>query len=76
MDLFAVPTGRYVTPFEDVYRAEKRRGQAHGVHCWAVRLSLVIRAYREAGATLDSDLYRAADPRRSGALLHELLVPP
>jgi TorA maturation chaperone TorD len=53
MDLFVVPTGRYVTPFEDVYRGGSREGQPTGplLGGSAVR---VVRLYREAGAKLDS----------------------
>lgn len=53
MDLFAVPAGRYVTPFEDVYRGatvERKLGPLLGDRAIAVR-----RLYREAGATVDSD---------------------
>jgi TorA maturation chaperone TorD len=54
MDLFAVPTGRYVTPFEDVYRAGTENGQPGGplLGSWAIA---VIRLYREAGAMLESN---------------------
>ena len=53
MDLFAVPTGRYVTPFEDVYRGgmaddEKGKGPLLGERAIAV-----TRAYRSAGAAMD-----------------------
>ena len=53
MDLFAVPTGRYVTPFEDVYRGgtvddEQGKGPLLGERAIAV-----TRAYRRAGATMD-----------------------
>jgi TorA maturation chaperone TorD len=53
MDLFAVPTGRYVTPFEDVYRGgmaddEKGRGPLLGERAIAV-----TRTYRSAGAAMD-----------------------
>lgn len=53
MDLFAVPTGRYVVPFEDAYRAGTEEGKPEGplLGGWAIA---VIRLYREAGATLDS----------------------
>jgi TorA maturation chaperone TorD len=43
MDLFAVPTGRYVTPFEDVYRGGPLMG---------ARAVDVIRRYREAAAQM------------------------
>ncbi len=55
MDLFAVPTGRYVTPFEDVYRgkpveSKQERGPLMGERAIAVR-----RIYREAGAEMDQE---------------------
>lgn len=56
MDLFAVPTSRYVTPFEDVYRGahsidgKLQRGPLLGAYAVAV-----IKLYRQAGA----ELYRA-----------------
>jgi TorA maturation chaperone TorD len=52
MDLFAVPAGRYVTPFEDVYRgasADRKLGPLLGEHAVAVS-----RLYRVAGADLDA----------------------
>ena len=53
MDLFAVPTGRYVMPFEDVYRggspdSPEQRGPLLGVRAVAVN-----RMYRETGAQMD-----------------------
>lgn len=51
MDLFAVPAGRYVTPFEDVYRgasADRKLGPLLGEHAVAVQ-----RLYRAAGADVD-----------------------
>jgi TorA maturation chaperone TorD len=53
MALFAVPTGRYVSPFEDVYRehvvhGEPERGLLLGKHAIAVR-----RLYRKAGAQIE-----------------------
>ena len=51
MDLFAVPTGRYVTPFEDVYRgasAEQQLGPLLGEHAVAVK-----RLYRAAAGEVD-----------------------
>lgn len=51
MDLFAVPAGRYVTPFEDVYRGvspERQLGPLLGEHAVAVK-----RLYRAAGADAD-----------------------
>jgi TorA maturation chaperone TorD len=53
MDLFAVPAGRYVTPFEDVYRgasAERKLGPLLGEHAVAVR-----RLYRAAGGEVDEN---------------------
>lgn len=53
MDLFAVPAGRYVTPFEDVYRgasAERQLGPLLGEHAVAVK-SL----YRAAGGEVDEN---------------------
>jgi TorA maturation chaperone TorD len=55
MDLFAVPTGRYVTPYEDVFRGSSAdgkgvRGPLLGEHAIAV-----TRAYRGAGAEIDGD---------------------
>lgn len=53
MDLFAVPTGRYVMPFEDVYLAgspdsQETRGPLLGIGAVEVN-----RMYRETGAQLD-----------------------
>jgi TorA maturation chaperone TorD len=53
MDLFAVPTSRYVTPFEDVYRGKvlegrRERGPLMGEGAIAAR-----RIYRQAGAEMD-----------------------
>jgi TorA maturation chaperone TorD len=53
MDLFAVPTGRYVTPFEDVYRgasAERQLGPLLGEHAVAVK-----RLYRAAGGEVEEN---------------------
>jgi len=53
MDLFAVPTGRYVTPFEDVYRcggADDAQGKGPLL---GERAIAVTRAYRSAGAVMD-----------------------
>ena len=56
MDLFAVPTGRYVTPFEDVYRGggvggeEGKPGKGPLMGKWAIAAR---RMYREAGAQKD-----------------------
>jgi TorA maturation chaperone TorD len=51
MDLFAVPTGRYVVPFEDVYRGKGSSGPLLGEQAIAV-----IRSYREAGAEMDREI--------------------
>lgn len=53
MDMFAVPAGRYVTPFEDVYRGTRmdgnqERGPLLGVQAIAVKIM-----YRIAGAEMD-----------------------
>ena len=53
MNLFAVPTGRYVTPFEDVYQGQTvegvlKRGPLLGERAIAAR-----RIYRAAGADMD-----------------------
>jgi TorA maturation chaperone TorD len=52
MDLFAVPKGRYVTPFEDVYRGisaegERQKGPLVGTQTISVR-----KIYRVAGAEM------------------------
>jgi len=54
MDLFAVPAGRYVTPFEDIYRGtrmngDQERGPLLGVQAIAVKIM-----YRMAGAEMES----------------------
>ena len=53
MDLFAVPTGRYVTPFEDVYRGTTSDGMQGRGPLLGHRAVAVKRAYRAAGAQLD-----------------------
>lgn len=53
MDLFAVPAGRYVTPFEDVYRgasAERQLGPLLGAHAVAVK-----HLYQAAGGEVDEN---------------------
>lgn len=53
MDLFAAPTGAYVTPFEDVYRGATEsggRGPLLGERAIAAK-----RLYREAGAEIERD---------------------
>jgi len=52
MDLFAVPTGRYVSPFEDVYRGESMDGQPARGPLLGERAIAVRRLYREAGAEM------------------------
>jgi len=51
IDLFAVPTGRYVAPFEDVYWRADSGGPLLGERAVAV-----IRTYREAGAQMDHEI--------------------
>jgi TorA maturation chaperone TorD len=53
MDLFAVPTGRYVTPFEDVFRGRSAEGKEVRGPLLGERAIVVIRAYRRAGAEMD-----------------------
>ena len=53
MDLFAVPTGRYVTPFEDVFRGRSADGKEVRGPLLGDRAIAVIRAYRRAGAGMD-----------------------
>jgi TorA maturation chaperone TorD len=53
MDLFAVPTGRYVCPFEDVYRWINSEGTFERGPLLGERAIAVIRRYREAGAEMD-----------------------
>jgi len=53
MDLFAVPTGRYVTPFEDVYQGTTVEGEPVKGPLLGSRAVSVIRMYREAGAEMD-----------------------
>jgi TorA maturation chaperone TorD len=54
MDLFAVPTGRYVTPFEDVFRGSSAEGKKVRGPLLGDRAIAVTRAYRRAGAEMDS----------------------
>lgn len=56
MDLFAVPTGRYVTPFEDVYRDGLPENQGGKGPLLGDRAIAVTRAYRSAGAAMDCAL--------------------
>ena len=53
MDLFAVPTGRYVTPFEDVFRGRSAEGKEVRGPLLGERAIAVTRAYRRAGAEMD-----------------------
>jgi len=53
MSLFAVPTGRYVAPFEDIYLGKNQNGQTHRGPLLGVRAIAVKRLYREAGAQMD-----------------------
>lgn len=53
LDLFAVPTGRYVTPFEDVYQGATVEGEPAKGPLLGPRAVSVIRRYREAGAQMD-----------------------
>ena len=55
MDLFAVPTGHYVTPFEDVYRGMAVDGKQERGPLLGKRAIAVIRIYREAGAEMDGE---------------------
>ena len=55
MDLFAVPTGRYVTPFEDVFRGSSADGKKTRGPLLGERAIAVTRAYRGAGAEMDGD---------------------
>jgi TorA maturation chaperone TorD len=52
MDLFAVPTDRYVTPFEDVYWGTTVNGQPQRGPLLGERAVAVIRSYREAAAEM------------------------
>jgi len=56
MDLFAVPTGRYVTPFEDVYRGKDSDGNQLRGPLLGERAIDVTRLYREAGAEMDREI--------------------
>lgn len=54
MALFAVPTGRYVTPFEDVYRGITRDGKQERGPLLGECAIAVRRIYRATGAQMDS----------------------
>lgn len=53
MDLFAVPLGRYVTPFEDVYRGIRQDGSQERGPLLGERAVAAKILYREAGARVD-----------------------
>jgi TorA maturation chaperone TorD len=53
MDLFAVPTGRYVTPFEDVYRGTTTDGAQERGLLLGERAVAARQMYREAGADME-----------------------
>ena len=53
MNLFAVPTGRYVTPFEDVYQGQTVEGMLQRGPLLGQRAIAARRIYREAGADMD-----------------------
>lgn len=54
MNLFSVPTGRYVAPFEDIYRGKTAEGQPHRGPLLGVRAIAAKQLYREAGARMDN----------------------
>ena len=56
MSLFSVPTGRYVTPFEDIYRGKTTDGQPHRGPLLGVRAIAAKQMYREAGAEIDNTI--------------------
>jgi TorA maturation chaperone TorD len=53
MDLFAVPTGRYVIPFEDVYLGRTPEGKQERGPLMGQRAIAVRKMYRQAGAQMD-----------------------
>ena len=53
MGLFSVPAGRYVAPFEDVYRGETMNGEQQRGPLLGERAVAVKRIYREAGAEME-----------------------
>jgi len=53
MNLFAVPTGRYVTPFEDVYQGQTVEGMLKRGPLMGERAIAARRIYRQAGADMD-----------------------
>jgi TorA maturation chaperone TorD len=52
MDLFVVPAGRYVMPFEDVYRGTRRDGTQERGPLLGERAVAAKAVYREAGAQM------------------------
>jgi len=55
MDLFAVPTGRYTTPFEDVHWGKTVDGKQNRGPLMGERAIAVRRIYRGAGAEMDRE---------------------
>lgn len=55
MDLYVVPAGRYVTPFEDVYRGVREDGQQEGGPLLGERAIAAKIMYRSAGALMDHE---------------------
>lgn len=53
MDLFSVPTGAYVAPYEDIYRGKSLDGQTLKGPLLGVRAIAAKRIYREAGARME-----------------------
>jgi TorA maturation chaperone TorD len=53
VNLFAVPTGQYVTPFEDVYRGMTLQGMLKRGPLMGERTIAARRIYRQAGAEID-----------------------
>jgi TorA maturation chaperone TorD len=53
MDLFAVPTGRYVIPFEDVYLGRTSEGKQERGPLMGQRAIAVRKMFRKAGAQMD-----------------------
>ncbi len=54
MDLFVIPTGYYVAPFEDVYRGQRQDGNQERGPLLGDRAVSVKTFYRAAGANLES----------------------
>jgi len=55
MDLYVVPAGRYVTPFEDVYRGVRQDGQQEGGPLLGERAIAAKIMYRSAGARMEDE---------------------